>query len=1736
VNVNTNSIFVDIALNIAETETDIIAKINYAADKFSPKLIERFAGHFQNLLKEVLSNPQKRIQKLNFLSSEEINGFLDKTVFEGNDRENKFQTAIEYFENCVSATPEKIALICQNVKFTYGKLNERVNQLANFLQTKGVGPEKLVGVCLPRKPNLIIALLAILKTGGGYVPLDPAYPQERLKFIIEDTDLNWIITDNSVEKSLPENNSQIFNLDKFAELKDELSKKNPKVRIYPENVAYLIYTSGSTGRPKGVAIRHESFWKLLDWSFSVFSQAEIEKVLAGTSICFDLSIYEIFVPLSRGGTVILAENVLEITETWANQSGVTLMNTVPSAMSELVRIESVPESVKVVNLAGEALPQKLVEDIYAKTSAEKVYNLYGPSEDTTYSTFALTHSAEVPPIGREIAGTQGYVLDEGMQLLPIGVIGELYLGGLGLARGYWNRPDVTAERFVPHPFSRKQGERLYRTGDLVRLREDGQFDYLGRQDHQVKIRGYRIELGEIEEAIRQIEGVEECVVVTRGSGNQQEIVAFYAGQTEPNPIENQLVEKLPGFMIPVLEKLEKLPHTPNGKIDRKLLPQRTKQKIVRQNQNPQNKFERELVKIWAKTLGLKPTEISLSGNFFELGGHSLLATRLVFQINRKFSVEIPFRTIFDFPTIEKLAAEIEKLVENPTVEKKNKPKKIYLLPRSQQIPLSPAQERLWFLDQLNPDSPVYNMPIVIKLEGNIILENLQRTIREIMMRHESLRTKIIVENGIPQQFIVSDLSEFTINYQDFSDKPKSDGEVEAERLTIADAQTPFDLSRDLPIRIRILKLSENEHWLFLNIHHLAGDGWSLNILASELTEIYNALSKSQKPKLNELSVQYADFAVWQQQYSSKSALKEDLNYWKNQLSGSLPKLRLTEKIQTDELNNEGDVIDFNLSENICRKIEETSFENGVTTFVVLLSAFQILLSFYANQRDIIVGSPIAGRLQPETEHLIGLFTNTLVLRSFIDSEDTFGKIVENNREIVLNAQQHQAIPFEVLVDELQPERILNQTPFFQHLFVMQDEFPDPKFAGLKSSIHKINNGTAKFELSLNADKTAHGINCRLEYKISQFDKNFAEIFSEHYLQVLSLLTDNSQSELKSIKEKLNPPVKVIAENDGKSVVNSFKIEIENGDGSKRKISESVEVYQKQLLDIWAEVLGKDPNDIGLHQNFFALGGHSLLATRLLFHINRIVGQKLPLSCVFKHPTIAGFAKFLETRLENSGQLPNSSNKFGKFSENNFPKLRKMTGEKVLAPLSFAQQRLWLSDNLDNSSSYNVVGGIRLKGNFDLKIFEQTMNEIVHRQESLSTIFVNENGNLFQMVENPKRLSVFFDDWSKNNFAENEIKLQEEGKLEQTKKFNLGESPLLRIRVIKLVESEYAVIAAMHHIISDGQSIEILLKEFAAIYESFYNDSANPLPPLNFQYADYAYRIREWMRGTVLEEHLDFWRKSLGGNLPILNLPALNSSEKTDSSKGKSYYRQISENSFSQLLDYKRQNGITDFVFLKAVFFLLLYKYSKQTDIIVGNAVAGREDEEVQQIIGVFINMIPVRINISEEMTFKELLNQVNAKVIAGLSYQQLPFDMLVEALNVKRENQTTPIFQVAFGLQETPVKTQKVADLEMSPIRFDAESARYDLTLWILKDENLNASWTYRCSMFDESMIARMHKDFEEILTQVLADPNLNLTKVKLSARFEGQNQNADAENWKKNQMKNFGARRKIEFKKTIGK
>ncbi len=663
----------DLTLYMSENVNGLSCWLEYNSDLFAASTIERLLGHYEVLLKSVGADPDRRLSELPLLTEKEQQELLVAC----NDTRVEFPTRQcihQLFEAQVEKTPDAIALACGDEVLTYNELNTRANQLAHYLRRLGILPEDRVGVCLRRTPALLIAILGTLKAGGAYVPLDPAYPQERLAFTLQNAAAAVLLTQDELLPMLPETNSRVVCVDSDWQIFARKDQSNPVSAVQSQNLAYVIYTSGSTGQPKGVAIEHASTVTFLHWALSSFEASDLAAVLASTSICFDLSVFELFVPLCSGGKVVLVESALHFPDLRA--ADVTLVNTVPSTMAELVRLRRIPPSVRTINLAGEPLENSLVQDIYQQESVRQVLNLYGPSEDTTYSTFARVPkgATEEPSIGRPIANTEVYLLDRFSQPVPVGVRGELHLGGAGLARGYLNQASLTGEKFVPNPFSREPGARLYKTGDLARYQPDGTVQFLGRMDHQVKLRGYRIELGEIEATLREHAAVQDAVVIVRdwAEGNKT-LVGYVVVDSNDSALQDDklaaelksfLKKKLPDYMVPAcFVELDQLPLTPNGKIDRKALPEPGPRppdsSII---SRPRNEIEFALTLIWERVLNVRP--IGLADNFFELGGHSLLAVRLMAEIEEEFGQRIPLVSLFQSATIEGLAGILQQGVSS----------------------------------------------------------------------------------------------------------------------------------------------------------------------------------------------------------------------------------------------------------------------------------------------------------------------------------------------------------------------------------------------------------------------------------------------------------------------------------------------------------------------------------------------------------------------------------------------------------------------------------------------------------------------------------------------------------------------------------------------------------------------------------------------------------------------------------------------------------------------------------------------------------------------------------------------------------------------------------------------------------------------------------------------------------------------------------------------------------------
>ncbi|HEY0194350.1 MAG TPA: amino acid adenylation domain-containing protein, partial [Kofleriaceae bacterium] len=862
----------ELQLQLTEGADGLTGELEYATSLFEPATIARLIEHLTQLLASAAEagaelgaelGADRPIGELAVSSDAERARLLvdwNRTpAAVPHDR-----TIVARFEACAAERPDAPAVIHAGRTLGYAEVNARANQLARRLRALGVGPDRLVGLHVDRTPELVIGALGILKAGGAYVPLDPGYPAERLAYILDDARPEVIVGLDRLP-ALPPSPATRVQLDGDAAALaalDPADLAEPGAGPGHADLAYLIYTSGSTGRPKAVAIEHRSAAVLVAWARGVFDDRELAGVLAATSLCFDLSVFELFVPLAWGGAVIMARDALALPEL-ADRDRVTLVNTVPSAMAELVRAGGLPPSVRTVNLAGEALPGVLAERLYA-LGVDRVLNLYGPSEDTTYSTYAVVpRGADRPPaIGRPISHTQAYLLDHARRPVPLGALGELYLGGLGLARGYLHQPELTREKFVADPFG---GGRLYRTGDLARYRADGELEFRGRIDHQVKIRGFRIELGEIEAVLAEHPAIEDVIAVAREDHpGDPRVVAYVtqrdraaAGDASGEALRTWLGHKLPAYLVPsAIVRLDALPLTPNGKVDRKALPAPAGAS-ERPYAAPATPTEVQLAELWRQLLHVG--RVGRDDRFFALGGHSLLAMQLVSRIARTLGVSLPVREVFDAPTLADLAERIAARVADGAAAGPA----LIPGPASEQgapAPLSFAQQQIWVLDQLEPDSAQYNLPAAIRLDGALDRDALGRALAEIVRRHAALRT-VFRDEGAGAVQVVEPAAALVLATADLRGHPAPADEL--SRLTDAAARAPFSLTRGPLVRATLVALAEREHVLVLVLHHIVSDGWSLGVLARELSALYAAFRAGRPSPLAELPVQYADYARWQ---------------------------------------------------------------------------------------------------------------------------------------------------------------------------------------------------------------------------------------------------------------------------------------------------------------------------------------------------------------------------------------------------------------------------------------------------------------------------------------------------------------------------------------------------------------------------------------------------------------------------------------------------------------------------------------------------------------------------------------------------------------------------------------------------------------------------------------------------------------------------------------------------------
>ncbi|HUK88750.1 MAG TPA: amino acid adenylation domain-containing protein [Blastocatellia bacterium] len=1232
----------DLSLGVNELDGAMFCLFEYSTDIFDRETIQSLSSHFVTLLGALTSDLDQPIGRVPLLSEAERNQIL----LGWNDTHRPYPreaTLDELFQAQARRSPDSVALLSGAGSLTCQELNRRANQLARYLNQLRAGPESLVGIMMERRAEMVVAMIAVLKAGAAYLPLDPSYPEQRLATMLEDAHPPVIITQSRFAGALPASDANIVDLDDSWNAISQKEDTNPESNASASNLAYLIYTSGSTGRPKGTAITHLSATVFLHWAANVFPPEVRSGVLASTSICFDLSIFELFVPLCWGGTAVLAGNALELPDL-EERHRVTLINTVPSAMAELVTMGAIPASAKVVNLAGEPLPRPTVDRLYAHGEVEQVYNLYGPSEDTTYSTYSLMSPTEsrTPVIGKPVANTSVFMLDWLLEPVPVGVPGELYLSGDGLARGYLNRPDLTADRFVPCPFPAVPGARAYRTGDLGRYLRDGNIEYLGRVDRQVKVRGYRIELGEIEAVLRQYWEVREAVVVApEDKPGDKRLIAYAVGHEgiEPNlaDVHVYLKDKLPAYMLPSgYVVLDELPLTPNGKIDRGALssPQVVRTENEGSYAPPRTPVEEVICNVWGDVLRLEL--VGVHDNFFNIGGHSLLATQALSRIRHAFKVDVAVRELFELPTPAELAVTVERRLHE---SRSSAAPSITPEPRGQWLPLSFAQQGLWLIEQLRPDTPAYNMGHTVRLLGPLDVSQLKKTFTEILRRHESLRTRFSFYDGKPMQF-VDHPRPFTLREMNLEGMPSDSLEAAVTAAASREVQRPCNLARDPLFRATLIRLAEQEHVLVMVMHHIISDGWSMGVFFGELKEIYEAYLRGEESPLPELPIQYGDYAIWQRRWLTDEALEDQLSYWRNHLAGSAPVLQMpTDRPRPAAPTFQAAYREFRLTADLADQLKALSRREGVTLFMTLLAAFELLLSQHSGQQDVTVGTPIAGRPRPELEGLIGLFVNTLPLRVDLSDEPSFQELLKQTREVCLGAYAHQDAPFELIVEDIAPERSTGHTPLFQVLFALQNAtWETMQLSGIRLENLNVGNGSSSYDLSLflSADQSIGGW---IEYQTELFDDQTVERMTSRYVNLLeaavadaqrslspaTLLRDSERSQIISRINETPRPQRVSADRASVRSPNTARYIPPRDD------------LEGAIAVIWQELLKVDR--VGVLDNFFHIGGHSLLAVGMIARIGNRFGKKLSLASIVEGPTIEQLARRLRADADSTTNGP-----------------------------------------------------------------------------------------------------------------------------------------------------------------------------------------------------------------------------------------------------------------------------------------------------------------------------------------------------------------------------------------------------------------------------------------------------------------------------------------------------------------
>ncbi len=1703
----------DLTVDLAESPDTggMRGAIEFATDLFDSSTVRMLADRFVRWLDLVTTDPDAPLGTLDLLTDAEratlTGGWADVTPRSG-------LSVPAAFAAQAGRTPNAVAIVSGTERLTYAQLSEQIDRLARVLLAHGVGPESRVGLLLDRSVDVVVASLAVLTAGGAYVPLHAQFPTERLAFVLADTEATILLTDAAMAARAA--GLAAADLDVTVLRVDDLPDAPAAecAPIDPDQLAYVIFTSGSTGVPKGVAVRHRDVVALA--TDRRWVGAAHRRVLMHSPHSFDASTYEIFAPLLGGGAVVVAPpgdltisalaRVIDegrITALWMTAGLFAVMaQENPGCLAR----------VREVWTGGDAVSATAVRAVLRHNPGLTVVDGFGPTETTTFaSCYPMRDADRVPdsvPIGSALDGMRLYAHDRFLRLVPPGVVGELYIAGAGLARGYLARPGLTGSRFVADPYA-ADGTRMYRTGDLVRWRPDGQMEFVGRGDDQVKLRGFRIELGEIEAVLGRHERVSATVVAARGD----RLVAYVVGDADPDDLRAHVVAVLPDYMVPAaFVTLPSLPLTVNGKVDRRALPA-PDFGATGAGRAPRTERERVLCDLFGDVLGV--TGVSVDDNFFDLGGHSLIAMRLISRIRSVCDVEMPMRALFQDPTVAGLVGRLDRARAGRAV--------VRVAERPERIPVSFAQQRLWFLGQLEGASSTYNMPLAYRLTGHVDPDALAAALGDVIERHETLRTVFPVMAGVPTQRVLPPDRDDLLHI------------VPCDAATLAGAVDEaagyrFDLATRRPLRASLFVVSPTESVLTLVLHHIAGDGWSTGPLLSDLATAYQARLTGSAPMWTPMPVQYVDYALWQHELlgsetDPESVIAQQVAFWSGALAGMPQELALPfDRPRPSVSSYAGDVVEFAVDAAVHARLVEIARVCRCTMFMVVQAALAGFLTRLGAGDDVPVGAALAGRTDDALDDLVGFFVNTLVLRNDTSGNPTFRELLARVRDADLAAFAHQDVPFERLVEVLNPVRSTSRHPLFQVMLVLQNNAEAMlELPGVTVTDERFELGIAKFDMTfgLSERPDAGGIDGGLEFATDLFDRATIESVADRFVAWLRLISADVDARLGDLDVVTSVERKAMltARPDLSAATVDMRIASKTVAAS---VAGPVRVLDGYLRLVPPGVVGElyvagagpakgYPGQPGLTGSRFVADPFRDDGSRMyrtgdlvrwhgdgqLDFVGRAddsrdvlrVGDDTseespsrPARNVREHVLCELFAEVLGT------DTVGIDDSFFDLGGNSLSAVRLISrirtildvelsilslfqdptvaglagwldgaraGRSVVratdrperVPLSFAQQRLWFLGQLEGASAtYNMPFALRLTGSLDTQALAAALRDVVARHETLRTTFPMVGSEPVQHVLPMSEVGTLLD-----------VVDTDPGRLPSAldevaaRRFDLAVDVPVHATLFSVSTSESVLAVVMHHIAGDGWSTAPLLRDLATAYAARLDSAPPGWTDLPVQYVDYALWQHELLGSetdpeSVISQQVAFWSTALHGMPPELPMPFDRPRPSVSSYAGDVVEFAVDAAVHARLVEIARVCRCTMFMVVQAALAGFLTRLGAGDDVPVGAALAGRTDDALDDLVGFFVNTLVLRNDTSGNPTFRELLARVRDADLAAFAHQDVPFERLVEVLNPVRSTSRHPLFQVMLVLQNNAEAMLELPGVTVTDERFELGIAKFDMT------------------------------------------------------------------------------------------